>query len=126
MGTKVIQTIDEYESIMQVIDVKEKPCIEEIGVYKKPQEKVDSIDTTIDDLFFENNRLVLIDYCFDGCPMLRSRLDYISINGNHLTVSIQIEAVLDSCSDRCGEVYWIKVPASSEYVDVSFESTKWK
>ena len=126
LGAIIVQDMDEYESIMQVIAAKEKACIEEIGVYKKPQEKVNSIDATIDDRFFESNRLVLIDYSFDGCPWLRSRLDCISINGNHVRVSIQIESVRGSCTNQSGEIYWIKVPVSCEFVDVSFEDTQWK
>lgn len=120
-GAEMICNMDEYNNILQTISDKKQFCKEKLGAFKEPETVVNTLDIPVNQAFFDNCSLVLIDCCYKGCPTLYSRLDSVLIEGKTARIMIQQKPVLGSCADREGEVFWIAVPQKCKDVSVQIE-----
>lgn len=94
------------------------------GVYFKL--KYDGIPYEIDEEFFLEHHLYVVEFCFEGNPDLRSRLDEVAVDGKAVSIAISYETTHAWTGDFPGEVYFIVIPADAESVDVTLTETAWE
>lgn len=87
--------------------------------------KYDGIPYEIDEAFFREHHLYVVEFCFEGNPWLRSRLDMVSVKDHAVTIAISYETTHAWTGNFPAEVYFIVIPADAESVDVTLTETAW-
>lgn len=123
-GYVVLQSFEEYDALLRGIKEKRQLVISQLGSYAAPKVLVDTMECKIDESFFEEHNLVVVDYNKDGSPFLRTRLDQVE-NGEKANITISVEFVLGSTADCPGEVYWIPIPKTCTQAEITYVHTAW-
>ena len=124
-GTMVLESLDDYNAVMNAIAATKASALQNCGAYQEPEVIQQTWNSGFDEAFFENNVLVLIDHCYEGHTFLRSRLDSITREPGRATVKLSWETVHAYTADQPGEVYWIILPRHVGNVTVEYTETAW-
>lgn len=79
----------------------------------------------IDEEFFRENKLAVLDFCLSGCGNLRSRLKEVRTDNGVAALSLEMDCTLAAVASQDGQIYWIPVPAFCTSVTVSFVKHHW-
>lgn len=123
-GDLLICSWEEYQACLDVVEQKEADWSEalENAVGKYPPSylkdyssslytiSVDTMNYPIDEAFFDEHNLAVVDCCYRGAPSLRSRLDGIEIENDVVTVTVADYFLAATTADQRGHIYWIPVP----------------
>lgn len=121
----VIESMDDYNAILNLIAATKATALQNCGAYQEPEVVLQTWDGTIDEAFFDDYSIIMIDHCYEGHPFLRSRIDSITQEGRSTTVTLSWETVHAYTADQPGEVYWIIVPRPCLGVTVQYNETAW-
>lgn len=124
----IITTLEEYENILARIDEKREAVVAEIGGFREPLIEMDTIDREIDEAFFEENNLLLIDWCGIQCTSIEMRLEEIDYRFFHTSaeVTVSYSRTYGNSADMDGMIYWIPISKNCKDVDVVYNETAWK
>lgn len=124
-GAMVLESMDDYNAIVNAIGATRATALQNCGAYQEPEVIARTWEGTFDEAFFEEHVLILIDHCYNGHPFLRSRLDRIIDGPGRVTVELSWETVHAYTADQSGEVYWIIMPKPVGDVTVEYTETSW-
>ena len=85
----------------------------------------DSLPDEIDEEFFQNHHLYVVEFCFMGNPSLRSRLDEVSLHGSSVDITISYQTTHAWTADCPAEIYFIVIPADTKTVNVTLKEDAW-
>ena len=125
-GCMLITIEEEYKAVLASIAATEAAALYHCGTYEEPQEVLRTWEGEFDEEFFRDHDLILVDFCFEGNPFLRSRLDSVEVMGyGVVTVKISFETTYAYTGDQPGEVYWIVMPKGCRSLTVEYTETAW-
>lgn len=121
-GHQLIRDYGEYSAFQALLEEKKNKCLSIVGVYYEPTEIINTYNGAFDETFFEEQNLLIVDYCASGSTNgdLKSRLDKITVEDTHVTVSVEIEHTAASTADCPGHIYFIPIPKECVDVDVTW------
>ena len=125
-ASRTIKTMEEYDAFVDRIETKIDGVIAAIGDYEHLHVGEDHLEHTIDEAFFEDYNILVIDFCGINVANQLTTLTHIRRNDLFdMTVATVEYTIYDgSAEDLLGELYWIAVPKEYGEVKVIYKEVK--
>lgn len=112
-GEFIISSWEEYQGLMEAIApkllVNQPEPVENMECFETTT-AVDTIGQEIDEAFFQEHQLAVVDFVANGSPAVYSRLEDVSVNGLKVEITMTRYILVASTADAIGHAYWVPLP----------------
>ncbi|MCI6729780.1 MAG: hypothetical protein MR473_06325 [Clostridiales bacterium] len=122
------EAYQQYMAIVEQKDASAKKAAAAAEFYEIDgiiSEEMKTYDGEIDEEFFRENKLAVLDFCFEGCSYLRSRLKEVRTDDGVVEISLEVQLSIAATTEQTGQIYWIPVSASCTSVESTFQRVHW-
>ncbi len=127
----LIESWEEYQAYMALVTEKKRDAAEAARAAPYDSGKrlisgeLNTYGREIDEEFFRENKLAVLDFCFEGCSYLRSRLKEVRTDDGVVEISLEVQLSIAATTEQTGQIYWIPVSASCTSVESTFQRVHW-
>ena len=128
----LIDTYAEYEEILDRIQRKEADMLGQLSAEDQAlrngmhQVTADTLTADIDEAFFADHKLAVLDFCWEGALHFQARLDRVEISGSTWKAFFTTTCLPSTTACQPGFIYWIPVPRDCASVEADFDFIEWQ